>query len=241
MNTGQRLVDHVKRTIYAPNIALMGPNWKLMRKVEQANVRGGADAVMAYNPGTGFATEFGTGLGYTNLPAVLGPPSRLTPGQFGGPVDPFAPPYLREQLLSMGAGGSLTIQFDSPITNDSRHPFGLDFIIFGSAGFVITNGNFSGGGVTDGTLFGASSGNTRVFVSADNLQYFQLDPARAPRVDGLFPTDGAGDFSQPVNPALTPAAFAALDLAGIRKLYGDRKSTRLNSSHSAKSRMPSSA
>src|SRR5438132_11699147 len=85
-----------------------------------------AETVIRYNPGTGFATEFGSGLGYTNQTAVLGEPSRITPGPFGGPIDPFNPPFLREQLLSIGAGGSLTVKFGSPIFNDPRHPFGLD-------------------------------------------------------------------------------------------------------------------
>jgi hypothetical protein len=180
---------------------------------------GFASAVISYNPGKGFATEFGSGLGFTNTSAVLGEPSRVTPGQFGGPVDPFNPPYLRDQLLSIGAGGSLTIQFNETILHDPAHPFGLDFVIFGNAGFSITNGNFSGGGITDGSLFGANSGSTRVSVSRDNVNYYQLNPSLAPVVDGFFPTDGTGNFGQPMNPALNGAAFAGLDLAGLRKLY----------------------
>src|SRR5262245_19586470 len=34
-----------------------------------------ASAVESYNPGTGYAVEFGTGLGYTLESAVLGPPN----------------------------------------------------------------------------------------------------------------------------------------------------------------------
>jgi hypothetical protein len=178
-----------------------------------------ADSVVAYSPGTGFATEFGTGLGFTNAAAALGEPSRVTSGQFGGPVDPFNPPYLRDQIVSIGAGGSLTLGFSSPVSNDPSHPFGLDFNIFGNAGFVITNGNFSGGGITDGSLFGANSGQTRISVSADNVTYYQLDPSHAPTVDGLFPTDGSGNFALPVDPKLSSTSFSGLDLAGIRTLY----------------------
>lgn len=184
-----------------------------------ANAAGFADAVIAYNPGTGYAKEFGSGLGFTNAAAVLGEPARVTPGQFGGPVDPFNPPYLRDQLLSIGTGGSLTVRFDTPILNRPGNPFGLDFIVFGNAGFVITNGNFSGGGITDGSLFGANSGATRVFVSADNVSFFQLNSSLSPPVDGYFPTDGAGDLRLPVNPALRGSDFAGRDLSGIRSLY----------------------
>jgi len=172
-----------------------------------------AESVVAYSPGAGFTA------GYTNAAAALGEPSRSTPGQFGGPVDPFDPPYLSSQLVSVGGGGSLTVDFGTSIFNDPAHRFGLDFMIYANSGFVITNGDFTGGGITDGSLFGGNPGATRVSVSADNVHYFQLDPARTPTVGTLFPTDGIGSFDIAVDPALTSASFAGLGLAGIRVLY----------------------
>jgi len=178
-----------------------------------------ADTVVSYNPGTGFQAGF-------NTPAsALGEPSRATPGLYGGPVDPFNPAYLSGQLVSIGAGGSLTVQFNSPILNRPGNPFGIDFNIFGNAGFVITNEfdpdtfTWIGTPATDGSLFGADATATRVSVSADGINFFTLNPALAPMVDGLFPTDGAGDFSRSVNPSLNAGSFAGLDLAGIRLLY----------------------
>ena len=73
--------------------------------------------------------------------------------------------------------------------------------------------------MTDGTIFGQNTGLTRVSVSADNLAYFTLNPQTAGTVDGLFPTDGSGNFGRPVNPNLTLADFAGKDLTGIRTLY----------------------
>ncbi|MSU62926.1 MAG: hypothetical protein EXS31_11135 [Pedosphaera sp.] len=178
-----------------------------------------ATSVIGYNPGVGFATDFSTGAGYTNALTALGEPSRVTPGLFGGPVDPFNPPYLREQVVSIGVGGSLTLGFGTPIQNRAGNPFGVDFIIFGNSGFVITNGDFSGGGITDGSLFSANEGTTRVSVSADNVNWFTLDPSKASVADTLFPTDGVGSFTQPVNPSLKASDFAGLDLAGIRGRY----------------------
>lgn len=177
-----------------------------------------ADSVVAYNPGAGFTA------GYTNAAAALGSPSRLTVDpdpNFGGtfPVDPFSPPYLSSQIVSIGAGGSLTLRLQTPALNDPAHPFGIDFILFGNSGFVITNGNFSGGGVTDGSLFANNTGAARVSVSLDNLTYYTLDPARAPTPDGMSPTDGSGDFQRPVDPALAGPDFAGKDLSGIRALY----------------------
>lgn len=172
-----------------------------------------ADAVIAYTPGTG------VGASYTNPVSALGEPSRVTPGMFGGPVDPFNAAYLGSQLVSVGAGGALTLEFNTPISNSPANPFGLDFIIFGNAGFGITNGDFSGGGITDGSLYGNNPGSTRVSVSADGVTFYPLNPALAPTVDTLFPTDGAGNFFQPVNPSFTASSFSGQGLAGIAARY----------------------
>lgn len=179
-----------------------------------------ADRVAGYEPGIGFHVEGSSGLGYTNANSTLGAPSAETPGQFGGPVTPFAPPYLREQLLSIGAGGHLILEFDPPIFNHPANPFGIDLILYGNAGFIITNGNYSGGGITDGSLFGQASGDaSRLSVSADGATWHLLDETLAPAADGLFPSEGRGRFGMPVNPSLRPADFAGADLSQIRQLY----------------------
>lgn len=176
-----------------------------------------ATAVVDYSPGTGYATEFGTGLGFTLEDSVLGEPSRQIPGSFGGPVDPFTAPYLREQLLSIGTGGSVTVALAAQ--DDPANPYGLDFQVFGGTFFVIVNGDYSGGGITDGTTFGHNTGQTRISISADGVSYYILDPLRAPTADGLYPTRGDGDFQTPVNPALVAGDFAALGLSEISLKY----------------------
>lgn len=172
-----------------------------------------AAEVIHYTPGTAAAP------GYDQTAAILGEPSRITPGEFGGPVDPFSGPWQATQLLSVGAGGSVTVRFEAPVFDHPSHPFGLDFLVFGSSAFVITNGDFTGGGITDGSLFGNSGGITQVSVSVDGISFFRLDPARVPVIDALFPTDGSGDFTRPVPPGLGESDFAGLNLDGIRALY----------------------
>lgn len=161
----------------------------------------------------------GTPDAYRSPSVVLGEPSRETPGEFGGPVAPFSAAWKPEQLLSIGAGGSLTIRFLAPVFDLATNPFGLDFSIFTSSAFVITNGDYSGGGITDGSLFGDNPGSTRISVSPDGVTFFTLDPHRASTVDGLFPTDGRGDFSIPVDPTLVGGDFSGLTLDGIRSKY----------------------
>src|SRR5689334_5100862 len=90
-----------------------------------------ANAVLSYERGTGFASNF------TNANAALGAPAS------GSSVTPFAPPFSTSQLVSVGAGGWLTLQLGLPIVNDPANPFGIDFLIFGNSFFVVTNGSGS--------------------------------------------------------------------------------------------------
>ncbi len=169
-----------------------------------------AGGVTSYAEGSGIVP------GYNNSGAALGAPTTFIGYQN---ADPFNPPYQSSDIVGVGTGGSLTLQFNSPILNNTANPFGLDFILFGHAGFNITNGNYSGGGVTDGTFFTGGTSDVRVSVSADGINFYTLDPTKTPVVDGLFPTDAGGNPFLPVNPALTAGDFAGKDLTGIRQLY----------------------
>jgi hypothetical protein len=176
-----------------------------------------ADSVVSYDPGTGYAVRF------THAPAVLGEPSRVNP--FSDSVEPFNPPYSTNQIVSLGEGGSLVVQFHQPIINHPNNLFGLDFIIFGNTGFIITNEfdlmtyNWIGVPATDGSLFGQNLGSTLVSVSRDGVHFYVLDPMLAPVVDNLFPTDGAGNFQIPLDPAVTPEEFSGRTLDDMRALY----------------------
>jgi len=203
----QQKKDQRMRIVAIVGLALAGLNVGV-----QAQSSLWANSVISYNAGTGYTP------GYDNPSAALGEPSRFTPGQYGGPVDPFSPPWTSGQLVTVGAGGWLTVQFGAPVRNAAGNPFGLDFMIFNGSGFLITNGNYEGGGITDGTTFGGDA-QTRVSVSQDGVNFYELNPSFAPLVDAGWPTDGSGNFNIPVNPALTGANFAGRDLAGIRALY----------------------
>ena len=178
-----------------------------------------AAAVVSYVPGTGFSR------GFTNAASAMGEPSRVTPGTFGGPVDPFDPAYLPSQLVSIGAGGSLAVKFSRPVLDHPNNRFGIDFIIFGNSGFIITNAfdpmtfDWIGPPATDGALLGNNPGVSRVSLSRDGVTFYELNPTLAPTVDDLLPTDGSGDFHTPADPSLTQTDFAGLTLEGIRALY----------------------
>lgn len=170
-----------------------------------------ASTVEAFDAGVGGSA------GFDDPSAAVGSPSVDTPGEFGGPVTPFAAPYLAEQIVSIGEGGSLTVQLSEPVQNHSLNPFGLDLLVFGGTFFLDTdypNGVADG----EGSIFGAAD-STRVWVGNDLDNLYLLNPSLAPVIDGMFPTDGAGDFQLPVDPSLQPGDFANLTLAEIRALY----------------------
>lgn len=158
-----------------------------------------ADAVISYSPGTGFAA------GYTNTSAALGAPAS------GGSVTPFAPPFSKSQLVSIGAGGEITLQMSTPILNNPADPFGINFMIFANEFFISSGGNVSG-------LF-YHQASIQVQVSADDSTWYTLNPALAPQAGELYPTDGSGNPLIPINPSLTISNFTGLNLAGIRGLY----------------------
>jgi hypothetical protein len=173
--------------------------------------------VVNYQPGANPAP------GYTNAAAVLGEPTIVNP--FEDDVTPFTPPYSPEDVLSLGDGGSLTVEFNTPVLNHPNNDFGIDFIIFGNSGFIVTNdfdwNTFEWIGIpaTDGSLFGANYGETRVSVSRDGMNFHTLDPALAPTVDRTLPTDSYGDFHTPALPGLTEADFAGLTEEEMAEIY----------------------
>jgi hypothetical protein len=57
-------------------------------------------------------------------------------------------------------------------------------------------------------------------VSADGVHFFTLNPALAPELKNLFPTDSLGRFLEAGRyPAAGNAAFAGLTLDGIRAVH----------------------
>ncbi|KAA0215833.1 MAG: hypothetical protein DYG94_06665 [Leptolyngbya sp. PLA3] len=183
-----------------------------------------ADAVVAYNAGSNPEP------GYTDAAAVLGSPTRFTGVQFGFPsvVSPFSPAFDLDEIVSVGFGGSLTVQMGRTIRDDAGHRFGLDFIVFGNAGFIDVD--YPNGSVGDEPAFFESGAPVLVEASIDGVHWAQV----AVQTLDLWPTLGYRDagpfdaapgsvrtsFLTAMDPSLTLADVAGMSYAELVGVYG---------------------
>jgi hypothetical protein len=179
-----------------------------------------ANSVISFDEGVGGAA------GYNIPETALGEPSRFTgEGVWPGVVSPFNAPWLSDEIVSIGAGGSLVVSFDEPIQDDPANPWGIDLLIFGNTGCMdnsYPNGIVGGVFSDDGGL---------IEVSQDGKQWVAITTELA---DGLWPTRGFIDslpydavegsvpsnFTLPVDPRLTLADVMNLDNVALMNLYG---------------------
>lgn len=191
-----------------------------------ASAAGGpfADAVVDYDAGANPIP------GYTDPGAVLGSPTRFTGVQFGFPsvVSPFSPAFDPGQVVSVGFGGSLTLRMGQTIRDDAAHAFGLDFIVFGNAGFIDVD--FPNGSVGDAPAFFGQQAPVLVEASIDGHSWSQV----ATQVLDLWPTLGYRDagafdgvpgnlltsFTTAMDPSLTLADVANMSYAELVGAYG---------------------
>ncbi len=179
-----------------------------------------ADAVVSYSPG-------GADPAYTSPGVTLGQPERFTgEGAFPSVVSMFSPPFGTDEIVQVGPGGWLEVEFENPVTDDPSNLYGVDLLIFGNGGFIDVD--FPNGRIgPTAAMFGTDP--MRISISPEGTNWFTL----APVTEGVFPTQGyldsgpfdgvpgsiPTDFTRPMNPALTPADFAGLSYAGALALY----------------------
>lgn len=135
-----------------------------------------ADSVVSYDAGVGAAD------GYTDPAAAIGEPTRFTgEGVWPSVVSQFNPPFMTNELVSIGVGGELVLSFDEPVMDDPANPYGIDLIIFGNTGFI--DGAWPSG-VVDGIF---SNDGGQLEVSADGVTWILVAGVEA---DNTWPTCG---------------------------------------------------
>ena len=152
--------------------------------------------------------------GFDDPSSALGEPTRYTGvGSFPGAVTPFNPPFLGTEVVTIGAGGSLTLRLGTPATDAASNPFGIDLLVFHNGGYI--DSAFPAG-VVGGTFFDGGS----IEVSQDGVVFVPVPGVAA---ESNFPTlgyldlpgpftevrgDVPSDFRLPVNPTLDPDGLA---------------------------------
>ncbi len=178
-----------------------------------------ASGVVGYDEGSNPVS------GFTNALTALGSPERFT-GEldgFPGVVNPFSPAFGMDELVSIGSGGFLTVEFEQAIRDDAGNPFGIDFLIFGNAGFI------GFGEVGDPPSMFGVGGEATVQVSANGLDWvnvqtrlLDLMPVLGYQDSGpfdSFPGSVETDFTRPVDPSITLGDLAGKSLSQLVDLY----------------------
>ncbi len=190
-----------------------------------------ASSVIDYNAGTNAMA------GFTDANTALGSPERFTgEGIFPSGVTPFNPAFGTDEIVSVGSGGFLTLGFNQTITNSASNAFGIDFIVFGNAGFIDSSWS-DADSLNDGTglvgntpaMFGVG-GQATIEVSFDGITWataatttldlfptlgYQDYTAPTPSTPGTIETD----FTQAMDPTLGLSDLANLSYAQILALY----------------------
>jgi len=216
-----------------------------------------ATSVVEYVQGAGVITDVLTGSPFNNPNAALGRPTVdttgdgwfLAPGAIV-PVNPVSPAFRSFELVSIGTGGHLTLQFDHPVTNDPSNTFGLDFIVFGNAKQLIGGGggwlngdpaltNVGSVGATEPGPVSVSQDGQTWYTFTDDLP--GLPAGVSPFADDFAPTlgrrynpnnpdtsigpwnlwwSGATDPTSPIDPTRYFSHFSGWTVAEIASAYG---------------------
>lgn len=139
-----------------------------------------ATSVVSYDPG------IDPTVGFTDPSAALGRPTRITSPDHpaGGVVTPFQPAFGADELVSLGAGGTLVLRLDDPVDDQpGTRSFGMELLVFGNA-------FFTGSPAAAGPL---ASEPATIELSQDGTTWLPVTAV----ADAAFPTLGYADLSDP--------------------------------------------
>ncbi len=164
------------------------------------------------------------------------------------PVVPVYQPFRAFEIVSIGKGGHLILEFDHHVLDDPLNPCGVDFIIFGNSNMIIDGISRWRNGDPNQTLLQGPIAKepATVSVSQDGVTWYTF--VDGPFADDFAPTlgriyDPAGPVSslpgnqwwgQPTDPTYPlspdlhaplgavpePTTFSAWTLAGLAMKYG---------------------
>lgn len=199
-----------------------------------------ADRVVAASPSLD-----GSGL-YNDPAAVLGKPTQTF-------VDPFYREEMiaslvvpavnvdrdgRKLLLTLRANQFVKLQFDEPVEDDPRNPYGIDLLVFGNSFFIAHDYVGPDANMEEIWILGPPfTENITVAVSWSGIGDPDTNPGEwyvyrnGPTGDGLYPTNAflwnqcahawgpESDFTRPVDPSLDAFDFVGLTAAEAIRRY----------------------
>ena len=205
-----------------------------------------ATQVVGYVPGTGVGTDFISGDPFNRPENALGRPPVDTTGEGFSiavneavPVVPIYGAFRASELVTVGQGGSLTLKFDHPVTNDPRNPFGVDFIVFGNA--TVLSSDFwdnrdpsrisAGGGLfAEGGVVSVSKDGQTWVTFSNGPRADDFAPTMGRLFDPAHPSAAVGPFNQwwgegadptlPLDPSLDASSLSGKTVAELAQLYG---------------------
>jgi hypothetical protein len=189
--------------------------------------------------------------GFTEPNMALGHPSVDT--SYGFPVEasavvPVFPAWQDalsvKQLVSIGSGGRIILQFGREVEDDVNNPYGIDFIVFGNSFFSATsswsNGDPGAISIASG-LSTSEPGRVSVAQEDPNDPNSWYTYAGGPFADGYAGTlgriydpnevdselgpgnlwwSGPTNPTKPLDPSLLPADFAGKTVAQVAEIFG---------------------
>jgi len=152
-----------------------------------------ASKVVSYDPGTASATD----PTYTDPSAALGSPDGMTGVEAGFPnvLSPFSPAYDVGQIVVIGEGGELTLQFPQPVQVGSGPAIG----VISNSGLIDTSYPSGQAGDPAGNFGG---GSADVSVSADGIHWASLGEQEFINPANYYLNAGPYDATPPASPQL---------------------------------------
>jgi len=154
------------------------------------------DEVTSYVQGAGVGYDWLTGDLFTNAINSLGRPTVDTTGDqtptmtHVRPVVPVYPAFRAHELVTIGAGGALTISFDHRVLDHPANPYGVDLLVFGNCNQLTGGGEEWTNGPPAETVVSASfnADDGVVSVSQDGVSWHAL--TNQGYADSFMPTLG---------------------------------------------------
>ncbi|MCW3055912.1 MAG: hypothetical protein JWN14_5082, partial [Chthonomonadales bacterium] len=132
-------------------------------------------------------------------------------------------------ITSLGTSGTVTVKFSTPIVHSDQHWYGDDLIVFGNSFFPSSTGVTPTTDMANTLINGGGgifqNGTPLISVSADGISFVTLAastwyPTNPYSWAGISASNPSGwndsqlmDFTKPINPGLSPSAFAGVSVA----------------------------